>query len=102
MGMSEEEKFIFDLNGYVIRESVLSSDEIIKIKQIELIHGEPDSLPENLVELCRAVRLRCKSIIEGLDVLHEVIGPDIRLEGAFLVRNQGERHGDLHGGGHNE
>ena len=47
MGMSEEEKFIFDLNGYVIRESVLSFDEIIKIKkQIELIHSEPDSLPE--------------------------------------------------------
>ena len=101
MGMSEEEKFIFDLNGYVIRESVLSSDEIIKIKkQIELIHSEPDSLPE----ASRAVPGGPAQVLidhpKVLDVLHEVIGPDIRLEGAFsMVRNQGERHGDLHGGG---
>ena len=101
MGMSEEEKFIFDLNGYILREEILSPDEISEVKnQIERIHGDPDSLPET----SRAVPGGPTQVLidhpKVVEVLHELIGPDIRLEGAFsMVRNQGERHGDLHGGG---
>ena len=35
-----------------------------------------------------------------VDVIREVIGPDIRLEGCSCVwRKKGEEHGTLHGGG---
>ncbi len=101
MSMTEEEKFLFDLNGYILREAILSSDEILEIKdQIERIHNDAESLPEG----SRAVPGGPTQILidhpKVVEVLHEVIGPDIRLEGAFsMVRKQGDRHGDLHGGG---
>ena len=32
MGMTDEEKFRFDLNGYLLREAILTPDEIAEIK----------------------------------------------------------------------
>ena len=33
MGMTDEEKFRFDLTGYLLREAILSADEIAAIKE---------------------------------------------------------------------
>jgi hypothetical protein len=101
MGMTDEEKFRFDLTGYLLREAILSADEIAAIKeQVETIKSNPESLPPSE----RAVPGGAAQILidhpKVIEVLHEIIGPNIRLEGAFaMVRHKGERHGDLHGGG---
>jgi hypothetical protein len=43
--MTDEEKFRFDLTGYLLREAILSKDEIAAIKeQVETIKNDPESL----------------------------------------------------------
>ena len=101
MGMTDEEKFRFDLNGYLLREAILTPDEIAEIKdQVERMQRDPQSLEPHE----RAVPGGASQLLidhpKVIEVLHEIIGPQVRLEGAFsMVRAQGERHGDLHGGG---
>ena len=44
--MTEEQKFIFDLKGYLLIPEVLTASEIDDIKsQIDSIRTNPDSLP---------------------------------------------------------
>ena len=44
--MTEEEKFRFDLTGYLVRESVLTRDEVSAIcDQILRIRDDPLSMP---------------------------------------------------------
>ena len=100
MGMTDEEKFRFDLNGYLLREAILTPDEIAEIDQkssacstIRSRWNRTGAAPGGASQLL----IDHPKVIE---VLHEIIGPQVRLEGAFsMVRVQGERHGDLHGGG---
>jgi hypothetical protein len=101
MSMTEEEKFRFDLTGYLIRPSILKTDEIAAIvDQIDRIKHDPESLPPEH----RAVPGGASSLLidhpKVTEVLHEIIGPNVRLEGTFCVwRSKGEWAGDLHGGG---
>ena len=39
MGMTDEEKFRFDLNGYLLREAILTPDEIAEIKGPSRAHA---------------------------------------------------------------
>ena len=99
--MTEEEKFRFDLTGFLVRPAILSSAEVAAIvDQIDRIKHDPESLPPEH----RAVPGGPASLLvdhpQVIDVVHEVIGTDIRLEGCGCVwRKKGERHGELHGGG---
>ena len=44
--MTEEQKFIFDLKGYLLIPSVLTPSEIDEIKsQVDTIRTNPESLP---------------------------------------------------------
>ena len=44
--MTDEEKFRFDLSGFLVRPAILERDEAEAIvEQIERIHHEPESLP---------------------------------------------------------
>ena len=101
MGMTDEEKFRFDLNGFLVRPAILAEDEIAAlVDQIDRIHHDPESLPA----AARAMPGGAASLLidhpKVTEVLHEIIGPEIRLEGTYCVwRKKGERHGDLHGGG---
>lgn len=46
MGMTDEEKFRFDLTGFLVRPAILNQDEIASIvEQIDRIVHDPDSLP---------------------------------------------------------
>ena len=46
MGMTDEEKFRFDLNGFLVRPAILAEDEIAAlVDQIDRIHHDPESLP---------------------------------------------------------
>ena len=101
MAMTESERFHFDLAGFMVRPAVLAADEIEAIvDQIDRIKHDPESLPP----AHRAVPGGPSSVLidhpKVIDVLHDVIGPEIRLESSFCVwRTKGEAHGDLHGGG---
>ena len=101
MGMTDEEKFRFDLTGFLVRPAILEPPEIEAIvDQIDRIHHDPESLPPEE----RAVPGGASSLLidhpRVIEVLHEIIGPEIRVEGTYCVwRKKGERHGELHGGG---
>ena len=101
MAMTESERFHFDLAGFVVRPAILAADEIEAIfDQIDRIKHDPDSLPP----AHRAVPGGPSSVLidqpRVVDVLHDIIGPEIRLESSGSVwRSKGEAHGDLHGGG---
>ena len=44
--MTDEEKFRFDLSGFLVRPAILERDEVDAIvEQIERIHHNPESLP---------------------------------------------------------
>ena len=101
MAMTESERFHFDLAGFVVRPAILAADEIEAIvDQIDRIKHDPESLPP----AHRAVPGGPSSVLidhpRVVDVLHDIIGPEIRLESSGSVwRSKGEAHGDLHGGG---
>ncbi|MYF74964.1 MAG: hypothetical protein F4175_16790, partial [Gemmatimonadetes bacterium] len=101
MGLTEEERFRFDLTGFMVRPAILSKDEVAAIvDQIDRIKHNPESLPPEH----RAVPGGPASVLidhpKVIDVLHEIIGPEIRLEAAGCVwRKKGQSHGELHGGG---
>ena len=100
-GMTPEEIFRFDLTGFLVRESVLTADEVAAIRdQILRIRDDPMSLPEAE----RAIPGGPSAVLvdhpKVLEVLNEIIGPDVRLENSYAIwREKGERHGGLHGGG---
>lgn len=101
MAMTEAERFHFDLTGFLVRPAILSADETRAIvDQIHQIHHTPQSLP--VAE--RDVPGGPSSVLidhpQVIDVLTELIGPDIRLENCNSIwREKGQAHGELHGGG---
>lgn len=102
MAMTEEERFRFDLTGFLVRPAILADDEIAAMAdQVKRLHTDPDSLPPEH----RAVPSGPSSILidhpKIIEVLEQVIGPDVRLESTFSVlRHQGVDGGQpLHQGG---
>ncbi|MDE0020829.1 MAG: phytanoyl-CoA dioxygenase family protein [Candidatus Poribacteria bacterium] len=101
MKMTDEERFRFDLNGYLLRPAILSQDEIDAIiDQIDRIKHDPESLPPEH----RAVPGGPSSVLIDhpmvIGVLQDIIGPEIRLESSFCIwRHKGQSAGGLHGGG---
>ena len=101
MAMTEEERFRFDLTGFLVRPAVLTADEVAAIiDQIDRIKHDPQSLPPEQRDVPGGPSSVLIDHPRVIDVLHEVIGPDIRLENCSCVwRKKGEEHGGLHGGG---
>jgi hypothetical protein len=101
MAMTDEEKFRFDLTGFLVRPAILTAGEVAEIvDQVERMHNDPDSLPPEHRAVPGGPSSRLIDHPQVTEVLHEIIGPEVRLENAFSVwRRQGERHGELHGGG---
>lgn len=100
--MTDEQKFLFDLNGFLIVEGVLPKDQCERIKeQIYLITHDPQKLPPQArtVPGGELAALIDHPVVE--DILHEIIGPRLRLESGFVIwREKGQRHSqDLHQGG---
>ena len=99
--MTDEERFRFDLTGFLVRPAILSSDEIAAIvDQIDRIAHDPQSLPPEERDVPGGASSVLIDHPKVIDVLKEAIGDDIRLENVTAVwRNKGEEHGGLHGGG---
>lgn len=101
MAMTDEERFLFDLQGFIVRRGILGEGDVATLKeQVRLIHHDQAALPPEQ----RAVPGGPASMLidhpQVLDVLEELIGPDLRLEAAFSVwRERGEHHAQgLHQG----
>ena len=101
MAMTEEERFRFDLTGFLVRPAILKPDEVAAIvDQIDRIKHDPQSLPPEHRDVPGGPASVLIDHPQVVDVIREVIGPDIRLEGCSCVwRKKGEEHGGLHGGG---
>ena len=101
MAMTEEERFRFDLTGFLVRPAILKPDEVAAIvDQIDRIKHDPESLPPEHRDVPGGPASVLIDHPQVVDVIREVIGPDIRLEGCSCVwRKKGEEHGGLHGGG---
>jgi hypothetical protein len=100
-GMTEEEKFRFDLTGFLVRPAILSPDEVAAIvDQIDRIFHDSESLPPEERGMPGGAAQLIIDHPKVMAVLHEIIGPDVRLENTTCIwRKKGEQHGDLHGGG---
>ena len=101
MSMTDEERFHFDLAGFLIRPAILRPDEIAEIvDQIDRMHHSPESLPPEQRAMPGGPAILRIDHPKVIDVLNVIISPDIRMEGTFYVwRTKGQSAGGLHGGG---
>lgn len=85
MVMTEEQTFRFALTGFLVRPSVLSADEVAALReQVDRVFDDWEGLPPEQ----RLPAGASSGLIDHpqvIDILHEVVGPDIRLEGMFPV-----------------
>ena len=102
--MSEHDRIVFDLKGYIVKPAVLSTSEIEHIKEFVLRQkNEPDSLAPHQRSLPGGAFSTLIDHPAVMEVLLNVIDPDpakIRLEDVFLsYRQQGEGEWRPHAGG---
>lgn len=97
--MTEEQKFIFDLKGYLLLPEVLTASEVDEIKsQIDTIRSDPDSLPEHERRFPGGASSLLIDHPVIVDILQEILG-EIRMESSwFTYRNQGDGGPAPHGG----
>lgn len=102
--MTEHDRIVFDLKGYVIKPAVLSEGEVGELREFVLRQRrEPESLPPHQRRLPGGLFERLIDHPAVMDVLLDVIDPDvakIRLENVFLSFREGdERAWEPHAGG---
>lgn len=102
--MSQHDRVVFDLKGYIVKPAVLNAKEVKTLKEFVLQQkNNPESLPPHERYLPGGAFAKLIDRPEVMDVLLEVIDPDlakIRLENVFLsYRDRGEGEWKPHGGG---
>ncbi len=99
--MSQEQKFLFDLKGYVVIPDVFNDDEVKAMKeQVYKIVHEPESLPpeERTVPGGASEIILSNKVVKGS--LKELIGPDFRLDNQYAIwRKHGGNNIRPHNGG---
>jgi hypothetical protein len=92
--MTDEEKFIVDLQGYLVIKDVLTPDEIAEMNEIidrGNLNGPPSLWGEPFKRLIDHPKI--------LPYLIELLGPFVRLDHDYAIfMNGGENRGGLHGG----
>ena len=116
--MTDEQTYLFDVNGYLILEDILKPDHCQRL--IDAVHeaiatpsnqmpqgvghaSEPDGSEFSLGDLTSIgpVFADLIDLTPVLDVLHTVIHHELRLEISYTrVRRKGFKGLNLHGGGH--
>jgi hypothetical protein len=103
--MNTEEKFVFDLEGYIVIKGVLSPDEVAELN--DLADRKFETYPYGGAEQGREMSLipwgdPVKKLIDHprvLPYLVELLGPRLRLDHDYgMFMRPGDRHGGLHGG----
>jgi hypothetical protein len=99
--MTEAERFTFDLAGFLVRPAIISPGQVADIRdQVLRIHADPHSLPPEHRHVPGGPSQLLIDHPAVVGVVEELIGPNVRIENPnCVVRNQGEMHGGLHGGG---
>lgn len=99
--LSEEQKFLFDLKGYLVIPDVFRDDEVQAMKeQVYKIKHEPDSLAphEKTVPGGASEVILSNPVIKSC--LKEFIGEDVLLDGQFVIwRKFSEQKQAPHNGG---
>jgi hypothetical protein len=97
--MTEEQKFIFDLKGYLLIPEVLKPSEIAALKvQIETIRTDPESLPPHERRFPGGTASFLIDHPVVMDILHEILG-EVRMESSwFTYRTVGDGGPPPHGG----
>ena len=92
--MTNEEKFIVDLEGYLVIKNVLEEDEIMEMNQV-IDNGDRSGPPSRWGKLFNRLIDHPKI----LPYLIELIGPSVRLDHDYAILMQnGSSGGGLHGG----
>ena len=77
MGLSESERFQFDLAGFLVRPAILTENQVADIRQqIERIKHDPQSLPPEHRSIPGGPASLLIDHPKVIDVLHDVIGPN--------------------------
>lgn len=100
--MTDEQRFLFDLNGFLLLEEVLTSEECEALKQqINLMKNAPEKLPELHREIPGGALASLIDHPKVEPVIKQLLGENIRLDYGFTIwREKGERHPqDIHHGG---
>ncbi len=97
--MTEEQKFIFDLKGYLLIPEVLTAAEIAELKsQIAAIRTEPESLPATERQFPGGAAAALIDHPVVMDILTEILG-EVRMESSwFTYRTAGTGGPPPHGG----
>jgi ectoine hydroxylase-related dioxygenase (phytanoyl-CoA dioxygenase family) len=105
MAMTDEERFHFDVAGFLVRPAVLPADEVAELRgHVDQMLHRWDDMPPHLRHVAAGPGTRLIDHPRIVDVLEAVIGPDIRYENGFAVwRGKEESHAQgLHQGGANQ
>ena len=86
---------------FLVRPAILSPEQVAEIReQVLRIHRDPMSLPPEQRHVPGGPSSLLVDHPAVLGVVEEIIGKDVRIENPnSVVREQGEEHGGLHGGG---
>ena len=101
--MTEEEKFVFDLEGYLVIKDVLSPQELDDLNALvdRYINGW-DNHPRNDLNKVSSWGQATKDLIDHpkiLPYLVELIGPKVRIDHDYaIIMDRGDTRGGLHGG----
>ena len=97
--MTEEQKFIFDLKGYLLIPEVLTPSEIDEIKdQVDTIRTNPEALPPYERQFPGGASSMLIDHPAIIDILKETLG-EIRMESSwFTYRSEGNGGPPPHGG----
>ena len=105
--MTLEEKFIFDLQGYIVVKNVLSQAEVDELNAIADQKMADQEEVSNGLKIPRRVSLWGKPFQNLFDhpnmipYLSELLGPQFRADHDYgIFMRQGGRKGGLHGGDH--
>ncbi len=105
--MTPEEKFIFDLQGYIVVKNVLSQAEVDELNAIADQKMADQEEMSNGLKIPRRVSLWGKPFQNLFDhpnmipYLSELLGPQFRADHDYgIFMRQGGRKGGLHGGDH--
>ena len=92
--MTPEEKFTFDLEGYLVIKNVLTSDEIAEMNEI-IARGDREGRPS----LWGAPFKKLIDHPTILPYLIALMGPTVRLDHDYAIfMSEGDQRGRLHGG----
>ena len=111
MEMTLEERFMFDLHGYLVVRNVLSSDEVKELNEISDRTRPEDyeTYQEDGLKIARRVSLwapACQKLFDHPNIvpyLTELLGPKVRVDHDYCIfMKKGAKKGGLHGGDLNQ